>query len=147
MKEDSERSGVCSQDDDLGNTSVQGLSRLVRALLQLSGMAGLLDNIEDLLGKSSIGNGPGCEIVSTNTEFYRHSTTWPAEKMVSRSELYMFGRGAHTSRSVLFVGHLELFRGGFLVGGQQICIARRMFAGMRIAYCELEKVWGFMETD
>lgn len=61
MEEDGERGGVSGEDDDLGDTAVEGLGRLVGALLQLTVMAGLLDNVEDLLGEGRVGDGPSWE--------------------------------------------------------------------------------------
>lgn len=59
VQQDGERSGVGSQDDDLGNTTVQRLGGLVGTLLQLLVVRRLLDNVEDLLAESCVGRGPG----------------------------------------------------------------------------------------
>lgn len=64
MEEDGERGGVSGEDDDLGDTAVERLGRLVGALLQLTVVAGLLDDVEDLLGEGRVGNGPGWEEIS-----------------------------------------------------------------------------------
>lgn len=64
MEEDGERCSVCGEDDDLGDTSVECLGSLVGALLQLSGVACLLYDIQQLLGQSRISDGPSCEKVS-----------------------------------------------------------------------------------
>lgn len=40
MEDNGKRSSVLSQDDELGNTSVEGLGSLVGALLQLPGICG-----------------------------------------------------------------------------------------------------------
>lgn len=61
MEEDGERGGVGREDDDLGDTTVEGLGRLVGTLLQLTVVAGLLDNVEDLLGEGRVGDGPSWE--------------------------------------------------------------------------------------
>lgn len=58
MEEDRKRGGVGGEDDDFRDTSVQGLGGLVGALLQLAGVRGLLDDVEDLLGESCVGDGP-----------------------------------------------------------------------------------------
>lgn len=55
MEENSEGRGVGSEDDDLGDTTVQRLGRLVGSLLQLAVVGGLLDKIEDLLGEGPVG--------------------------------------------------------------------------------------------
>lgn len=61
VEEDGERGGVGREDDDLGDTTVEGLGRLVGTLLQLTVVAGLLDNVEDLLGEGRVGDGPSWE--------------------------------------------------------------------------------------
>lgn len=61
VEEDGERGGVGGEDDDLGDTTVEGLGRLVGTFLQLTVVAGLLDDVEDLLGEGRVGNGPGWE--------------------------------------------------------------------------------------
>lgn len=61
MEEDGERGRVGGEDDDLGDTTVERLGRLVGTLLQLTVVAGLLDNVEDLLGEGRVGDGPGWE--------------------------------------------------------------------------------------
>jgi hypothetical protein len=61
MEEDGERGGVGGEDDDLRDTTVEGLGGLVGTLLQLTVVAGLLDDVEDLLGEGRVGNGPGWE--------------------------------------------------------------------------------------
>lgn len=58
VKENSQRAGVGGQDDDLGDTAVEGLGGLVGALLQLAVVGGLLDEVENLLGESLVGLGP-----------------------------------------------------------------------------------------
>lgn len=63
VEEDGERGGVGGEDDDLGDSAVERLGRLVGALLQLAVVAGLLDDVEDLLGEGRVGDGPswgGC---------------------------------------------------------------------------------------
>ncbi len=49
MEENGKRSGVGSQNDDLGNSSIEGLRSLVGPLLELTIMRRLLDDIENLL--------------------------------------------------------------------------------------------------
>jgi hypothetical protein len=49
VEKDSERSSVGSEDDDLTDTTVQSLRRLVCTLLELAVVGGLLDDVEDLL--------------------------------------------------------------------------------------------------
>ena len=51
--------GVGGHDDELGNTTVEGLGSLVGSLLELLVVGGLLDQIHDRVGESSIGKGPG----------------------------------------------------------------------------------------
>lgn len=52
VQQDSQGSGVGSEDDDLGGSSVKGLRGLVGTLLQLAVVAGRLDDVEDFLAKS-----------------------------------------------------------------------------------------------
>lgn len=59
VEKDGERSGVCCEDDDLGDTTIESLCSLVGSLLQLPSMACLLYDIQQLLGQSRIGDGPG----------------------------------------------------------------------------------------
>jgi hypothetical protein len=63
VEEDGQGAGVGGQDDDLGDTAVEGLGGLVGALLQLAVVGGLLDEVEDLLGESLVGLGP-CSAVA-----------------------------------------------------------------------------------
>ena len=58
MEQDSERGGVGGEDDDLRDTTVEGLGGLVGALLQLAVVGSLLDEVEDFLRKSLVGLGP-----------------------------------------------------------------------------------------
>ena len=58
VEKDGQRRGVGGQDDNLGDTSVEGLGGLVGTLLQLAVVAGLLHEVEDLLGESLVGDGP-----------------------------------------------------------------------------------------
>lgn len=60
MEKDGEGSGVGGEDDDLGDAAVESLGGLVGSLLQLLVVRGLLDDIEDLLAESCVGDGPGC---------------------------------------------------------------------------------------
>lgn len=50
MEENGERSGVGSEDDDLTDTTVQGLGGFVGTFLELAIMGGLLNDVENLLG-------------------------------------------------------------------------------------------------
>jgi len=59
MEKDGEGGGVGSEDDDLADSAVKSLGRLVGAFLQLAVVGCLLNKIEDLLCKSCVGNGPG----------------------------------------------------------------------------------------
>jgi hypothetical protein len=63
VEEDGQGAGVGGQDDDLGDTAVEGLGGLVGALLQLAVVGGLLDEVEDLLGESLVGLGPCSAVV------------------------------------------------------------------------------------
>lgn len=58
VEKDGQRRGVGSQDDDLRDTSVEGLGGLVGTLLQLAVVAGLLHKVEDLLGEGLVGDRP-----------------------------------------------------------------------------------------
>lgn len=60
MKENRKRSSVRCENDNLRNTTVQCLGCLVGTFLQLAEMRRLLDNVEDFLGKSCVGDWPGC---------------------------------------------------------------------------------------
>lgn len=50
--------GVGGEDDDLRDSAVEGLGGLVGTLLQLAVVGGLLDDVEDLLGDSGVGDWP-----------------------------------------------------------------------------------------
>lgn len=69
MKKDSKRGSVCCKDDDLRDTSVQSLCSLVGPLFQLSGMACLLHNVQQLLGQGRIGDGPSCKMLVYETHY------------------------------------------------------------------------------
>ena len=58
VQENGQWSGVGGEDDDLGDTAVEGLGGLVGALLQLAVVGCLLDDVEDLLGEGRIGDWP-----------------------------------------------------------------------------------------
>jgi hypothetical protein len=60
VQEDLERLGVGSHDDELGDTTVKGLGRLVGSLLQLAVVGRLLDDVEDLLRQRGIGERECC---------------------------------------------------------------------------------------
>ncbi len=57
MENDLNRRGISSHDNELRDTTVQGLGGLVSTLLKLAQMGGLLDNVEDLLGEVSVSEG------------------------------------------------------------------------------------------
>lgn len=59
MEENGEGYGVGGENDQLRNTAVQRLGGLVGTLLQLAEVGSLLNHVEDLLLKGSIGQGPG----------------------------------------------------------------------------------------
>ena len=50
MEENGERSSVCGEDDDLADTTVEGLGSFVGTLLELAVVRGLLNDVENLLG-------------------------------------------------------------------------------------------------
>jgi hypothetical protein len=65
VKKNLEGLGVGGQNDELGDTTVEGLGGLVGSLLQLTVVGSLLDDVEDLLGEGGIREGEGYkEIVS-----------------------------------------------------------------------------------
>ena len=59
VQQDCQRRRVGGEDDDLGDTSVESLGRLVGALLQLTVVRGLLHEVEDLLREGLVGDRPG----------------------------------------------------------------------------------------
>lgn len=63
MQQDGQRLSVGSEDDNLGDTTVEGLGGLVGTLLELAVVRSLLDEVEELLGQSSVGQGPGSGLV------------------------------------------------------------------------------------
>ncbi len=90
MEEDGQWSGVGSEDDDLGDTAVEGLGGLVGTLLQLAVVGSLLDDVEDLLGEVGVGDWPGwgmlvdapatqqvgIELTGTRVLLVRHFDRW-----------------------------------------------------------------------
>lgn len=80
MEEDGERGGVGGEDDDLGDTAVERLGRLVGALLQLAVVAGLLDDVEDLLGEGRVGDGPSWGSML--------ESAWDGKSWLQRRETY-----------------------------------------------------------
>ena len=58
MEKDGQRGGIGGEDDNLRDTSVEGLGGLVGTLLELAVVAGLLHKVEDLLGEGLVGDGP-----------------------------------------------------------------------------------------
>lgn len=70
MEEDLEWGGVGGHDDELGDTTVEGLGGLVGSLLELAVVGGLLSQVEDLLGEGCISEREGCELNVSN-EYYR----------------------------------------------------------------------------
>jgi hypothetical protein len=63
VQDDRQRGGVGSENDKLAGSTGERLGRLVSTLLQLAVMAALLDKVEELLGKSRVGLGPGSGFV------------------------------------------------------------------------------------
>ena len=63
VQQNGQRSGIGSEDDNLGNTTVEGLGGFVGTLLQLAVVGGLLDQVEDVLGQGGVGDGPGGGVV------------------------------------------------------------------------------------
>lgn len=63
VQEDGQRGGVGGKDNDLSGSSVQSLGGLVGTLLELTVVAGRLDEVQDLLGHGSIGDGPSGGLV------------------------------------------------------------------------------------
>lgn len=59
MEEDRKWGGVGGEDDQLGGASIEGFGGFVRAFLELSIVAGLLDGVENLLRQCLVGDGPG----------------------------------------------------------------------------------------
>ena len=59
MQENLDGLGVSGHDDELRDTTVEGLGGLVGSLLELSQVGGLLDNVQNLLGEGSVGEGEG----------------------------------------------------------------------------------------
>jgi hypothetical protein len=53
---------ISSHDDELGNTTVQGLGGLVGALLELLVVGGLLDQVEDRDGQCRVGQRIGLRV-------------------------------------------------------------------------------------
>ena len=52
MEKDRKRGGIGRENDDLGDTSIQGFRCLVGTLLQLAIVRGLLDDVKNFLGES-----------------------------------------------------------------------------------------------
>lgn len=63
MQENGQRSSVGGENDNLGDTTVEGLGCLVGTLLQLAVVRGLLDQVEDVLGQGGVSDGPGGGVV------------------------------------------------------------------------------------
>lgn len=63
VEKNGERGSVCCEDNDLRDTTVQGLGSLVGSLLQLTEVGRLLNNVEDFLGQSRIGDGPSLKAI------------------------------------------------------------------------------------
>lgn len=55
MEENGQWGGIGGEDDDLTDSTVEGLGGLVGSLLQLTVMLSLLNEVEDLLGESAVG--------------------------------------------------------------------------------------------
>jgi hypothetical protein len=62
------RGSVSCEHDELGDTAVEGLGRLVGTLLQLPVVGSLLDEVENLLAESGVGLGPCCAVVVGHCE-------------------------------------------------------------------------------
>ena len=62
VQQDLDGLGVSGHDDELGDTSVQGLGGLISTLLQLSQVLGLLDHVKDLLGQAGVGQWEGFRV-------------------------------------------------------------------------------------
>ena len=99
MEEDGKRSGVGGEDDDFGDTTVEGLGGLVGALLQLTVVGGLLDQIEDVLGQGGVGDGPGGGVVLRH--FWEKVGGWGVRSFViwlARRFLAVCSPGVHGRR-------------------------------------------------
>lgn len=63
VEKNGERGSVCCEDNDLRDTTVQGLGSLVGTLLQLTEVGSLLNNVKNFLGQSRIGDGPSLNML------------------------------------------------------------------------------------
>ena len=71
MEKDRKGGRIGCEDDDLGDSSIQGLRGLVGTLLQLAVVRGLLDDVEDFLGESYGKSNQYCSSFA-NTPAYLH---------------------------------------------------------------------------
>jgi hypothetical protein len=58
VKQDGERNSVSSQNDNLGDATVEGLGSFVGAFFELTVVRCLLDKVENVLGERCVGDGP-----------------------------------------------------------------------------------------
>lgn len=81
VQQNSQRVGIGGEDDELGDTTVEGLGRFVGSLLELAGVGSGLDEIQELLLELGISQGPGYEMISAciydggSKETYQQSRT------------------------------------------------------------------------
>lgn len=107
MEENLEGLGVGGHDDELGDTTVEGLGGLVGSLLELAVVRRLLNKIEDLLGEGGIGQGEGCD-----------SSLAIARNCGARGGKHTFGvGGGHFCVCVV----VYVFAEGFLAGARPFC--------------------------
>ena len=63
VEKNGERGGVSGEDDQLADSAVEGLGRLVSAFFQLAVMGRLLNEVKNLLRESLVGLGPSCGLL------------------------------------------------------------------------------------
>lgn len=63
VEKNSQWGSIGGEDNNFTDTTVEGLGGLVGSLLQLTVMLSLLNEIEDLLGESAVGDGPSSRFV------------------------------------------------------------------------------------
>lgn len=86
VKQDRQRSAVACEDDDLRDTTGQGLGALVRALLQQGDMTSLLHEVQDLLGQSRIGHGPCSTFLTRHGEYLKKKGQGSLRRLALREE-------------------------------------------------------------
>lgn len=107
-----------SENDDLGSTTVQGLGGFVGALLQLAVVRGLLDEVEDRLRESLVGDGPGCKSTvlasfQTTLKFKRHrECAFVSHRIADRKKKLTSSR---------LSGHLDSGRKNKILEFEKIC--------------------------